>query len=384
MLRRRLETLLAERLKRYPAVALVGPRQCGKTTLARSLAGPYYDLEKEGDRVRLDVEWEAASAVVATGPVVLDEAQSWPDVFPRLRAAIDAHRKRTGRFLLLGSVSPSLMRDVAESLAGRLSIVELTPFLTVELPEGSTDDLWLRGGYPDGGILEPASFPQWQLDYLALLTQRDLPNWGLPAKPQVTQRFIRILAVAHGQLWNASQIASALGLTYPTVNSYLDFLEGTFLLRRLPPYFANIKKRLVKSPKVYWRDTGLLHALQQAPTRDELLVRPWVGQSWEGFVIEQILGLLRARGDAAEAYFFRTSDQKEIDLVLERRGELWAIEIKLTSAPSLEDLERLEAAADLIGARRRVLISRVLEPSEHGQRLSCSLEHFLAVLERSA
>ena len=276
------------------------------------------------------------------------------------------------------------MRDVAESLAGRLSIVELTPFLTVELPEGSTDDLWLRGGYPDGGILEPASFPQWQLDYLALLTQRDLPNWGLPAKPQVTQRFIRILAVAHGQLWNASQIASALGLTYPTVNSYLDFLEGTFLLRRLPPYFANIKKRLVKSPKVYWRDTGLLHALQQAPTRDELLVRPWVGQSWEGFVIEQILGLLRARGDPAEAYFFRTSDQKEIDLVLERRGELWAIEIKLTSAPSLEDLERLEAAADLIGARRRVLISRVPEPSEHGQRLSCSLEHFLGVLERSA
>ena len=189
-----------------------------------------------------------------------------------------------------------------------------------------------------------------------------------------------MLASVHGQIWNASQIASSLGVSYATVNSYLDYLEGAFLICRLQPYLRNLGKRLIKSPKVYWRDSGLLHAVLQTMTRDELLARPWVGASWEGFVIEQITGLLRAQGEAFEAYFLRTSDQYEIDLVLVRRGELWAIEIKLTSNPSPEDFARLDKGATILGAKHRVLISRVSEPAESQDKLSCSLGHFLDLL----
>ncbi|MBI4602427.1 MAG: ATP-binding protein [Planctomycetes bacterium] len=384
MLDRHVRTLILDRLRAYPAVVLVGPRQSGKTTLARSLGTRTFDLEQEADRLRLDVEWEQAVQRVPEGnridPIVLDEAQTWPAVFPRLRGAIDADRKRTGRFLLLGSVSPPLMTEVAESLAGRLSIVELTPILAVEAPQVSLDDLWLRGGFPDGGVLLPAMFPRWQTDYIALLTQRDLPNWGLPAKPQVTERLLRMLAAVHGQVWNASQVASSLGVSYATVNTYLDYLEGAFLIRRLQPYFANLGKRLIKSPKVYWRDSGLLHSVLQTVTRDELLARPWVGASWEGFVIEQSLGLLSAQGESFEAYFLRTSDGYEIDLVLVRRGEIWAVEIKLTSSPGPEDFARLDKCAAMIGAKHRVLISRVPEATEGEGKLSCSLGHLLKVL----
>ncbi|MEJ2083781.1 MAG: DUF4143 domain-containing protein, partial [Acidobacteriota bacterium] len=151
---------------------------------------------------------------------------------------------------------------MSESLAGRLSLVELTPFLWPELPDVSDGDrLWLCGGYPDGGIQSPEKFPQWQKDYLALLTQRDLPTWGLPSRPQTTQRLLRMLAAVHGEAWNASQLGQSLGLDYKTVNSYVDYLEGAFLIRRLPPYRANIRKRLIRSPKIYWRDSGLLHAV---------------------------------------------------------------------------------------------------------------------------
>ena len=182
MIKRSVQRQISKRLRDYPALALVGPRQSGKTTLAKSLGGAYFDLEQESERLRLDLEWEKVAA--GKELLILDEAQSWPDVFPRLRGAIDGDRKRMGRFLLLGSVSPSLMVQVSESLAGRLSLIELTPLLLSELEtKASQNRRWLCGGYPDGGVLEPKHYPQWQLDYLALLTQRDLPAWGLPVKP---------------------------------------------------------------------------------------------------------------------------------------------------------------------------------------------------------
>jgi len=362
MIQRDAANLVRERLRRSPAVGLVGPRQCGKTTLARSFAGRYFDLEVEAERLRLDLQWK--SLTEGDDLVILDEAQAWPEVFPRLRAAIDERRKVMGRFLLLGSVSPGLARQVSESLAGRLSLVELTPFLLEELSADRFEDLWLFGGYPDGGILDSAAFGQWQQDYLTLLAQRDLPQWGLPAKPQVTERFLRMIAAVHGQTWNASRIGQSLGLSYQTVNSYLDYLVGAFLIRRLEPYHANVRKRLTKSPKVYWRDTGLLHSLLQTRTRDDLLAQPWVGASWEGFVIEQVLNHLAVRGRTVQPYFLRTSDQYEIDLVMDFGTSLWAIETKLTASPSLGDVRRLNKVADLIGADQRVLVAKVPEPLE--------------------
>ena len=357
MVTRTLLPLLRRRLRGWPAVGLVGPRQAGKTTLARALGGDYFDLEQESERLRLDLQWDA----LARGRrlAILDEAQSWPEVFPRLRGAIDADRRRRGRFLLLGSVSPALMTQVSESLAGRLSVVELPPFLASELPAVPLTRLWLRGGYPDGGVLRSGRFPQWQRDYLSLLAQRDLPAWGLPAKARETERLLAMLAANHGQLWNASQIGQSMGLSYHTVNSYLDYLEGAFLVRRLQPYHANLSKRLVKSQKVYWRDPGLLHAILNVSDYRRLLAQPWVGASWEGFVIEQTIQTLATHDAYPKAFFFRTSDGIVIDLLLDFGTCTWAVEVKLTSSPGPADMDQLRKAAGLIGADRRVLVSQV-------------------------
>jgi uncharacterized protein len=383
MLRRHIGGVVKRRLRVAPAVALVGPRQCGKTTLARSLGRVYFDLEQETERLRADLEWDRLMA--GSDLVVFDEAQSWPDLFVRLRGAIDQDRRRVGRFLLLGSVSPALMTQVSESLAGRLSLVEITPLLWTELRSASRERRrWLTGGYPDGGVLSPRRYPQWQLDYLALLAQRDLPNWGLPARPQMTDRFLRMLAAVHGQVWNASQLGQSLGLSYQTVNTYLEYIEAAFLVRRLPPYVPNIRKRLVRSPRVYWRDTGLLHALLRASDDRTLVAQPWVGASWEGFVIEQVLGELSSHGIEAGAFYFRTSDQYEIDLVLELGAERWAIEIKLTTSPGQAELDRLNRTADLIGATRRVLLSRTQTPAGSGRVLSTNLPSFLRHLRTAA
>ena len=383
MIQRTIKHEILQRLDDYPAVTLVGPRQCGKTTLAQSIGGEYFDLEQEPERLRLDLQWDSIAA--GKRLVILDEAQSWPEVFPRLRGEIDRDRKRKGRFLLLGSVSPSLMVQVSESLAGRLSLVELTPFLLTELKaKASRQQHWLCGGYPDGGVLERKMYSRWQLDYLALLVQRDLPNWGLPAKPRTTDRLLRMLAALHGQQWNASRVGQSLGLSYKTVNSYLDYLEGAFLIRRLLPYRTNIRKRLVKRPKIYWRDSGLLHALMNVSDEKALLVQPWVGASWEGYVIEQILGELSSRGQRVDAYYFRTSDQYELDLVLDFGGERWAVEIKLTTSPTTEAMSRLEKAADMIDASRRVLISQVGQSSGDDRRTSCNLPTFLAHLREAS
>ena len=380
MIQRKINTLLAARLKEYPAVALVGPRQSGKTTLARSLGGAYYDLEQESDRLRLDLEWDRL--VQGKSLVILDEAQAWPAVFSRLRGAIDQDRRRKGRFLLLGSVSPSLMVQVSESLAGRLSLVELTPFLWIELPtKAARNRLWRCGGYPDGGVLSPRRYPQWQTDYLALLAQRDLPAWGLPAGAQTTQRLLRMLAAVNGQVWNASQIGQSLGLSYHTVNSYMDYLVGAFLIRRLLPFHQNIRKRLVKSPKVYWRDAGLLHALLGVADDRDLISRPWVGASWEGFVIEQIVSTLQQQKRPFEASYLRTTDQYEIDLVLNFAKERWAVEIKLTTSPGEGDMARLNQAADMIDADRRFLVSQARGVVESGNQVVCNLPWMLDHLQ---
>lgn len=363
MIARLYRGLVEGKLAGNPAVALLGPRQCGKTTLAKELGGVYFDMESEGGALRLDAEWPGL--VSGDRLVVVDEAQVEPGIFPRLRGAIDADRGRMGRFLLLGSVSPALMHGVSESLAGRMGLVRMGPFAFSELegvmgPE-CLDGLWLRGGYPDGGILAGERYPGWEKDYLSLLAARDLPNWGFPAKPQRTMRLLSMLAVMQGQPQNASELGGALGMDHKTVSGYCDFLEEVFLIRRLRPWFRNVGKRLVKTPRVYWRDSGLLHALLGVRDLEHLYGLPVAGYSWEGFVVEQVLAALELAGAVVEPYFFRTSDSVEADLVLDFGGRLWAIEAKLTSNPTRAMVGGLKKAGELIGAERCVLVCRTEE-----------------------
>jgi len=375
MIHRFARKIIVRRLKVYPAVALLGPRQCGKTTLAKTFSDRYFDLEQEGDRTRIDVMWDKLSASGQKRLMILDEAQAFPAIFPRIRSAIDSEPKRKGRFLILGSVSPSLMKHVSESLAGRLSLVNLCPFIIPEIKEkrNAIDRLWLCGGFPDGGILDSKHYPQWQKDYLALLSQRDLPNWGLPAKPQLTDRLFAMLAVLNGQILNTSGLSSSLGITHPTLGTYLDYLEGAFLLRRLQPFAANLKKRIVKSPKIYLRDTGLLHALLNVSDFDSLLQKPWIGASWESFVVEQITSFLDASGVSYRPYFFRTHDNYECDLILDFGNRLYAIEIKLTSSPSTDDLNRLDKIGEMLKADKRILLSRCKTTTESRNLILCNL-----------
>lgn len=379
MIKRRLKNTIISHLKKFPAVALLGPRQSGKTTLAKTFSATYYDLEVEQEKLRLDLQWDEITQ--SDHLIVLDEAQSYPEIFPRIRSAIDNRRDKMGRFMILGSVSPGLMVQVSEFLTGRIALCELSPFYIDEVKSKGLDNLWLVGGFPDGGILKRDSFPLWQKSYLDLLAMRDLPQWGLPATPQVTLRLFRMLAVSNGNVWNASQIGKSMGLSYHTVNSYLNYLEQAYLIRRLRPFHANIRKRLVKSPKVYWRDTGLLHSLQGVNSSDDLIAQPWVGFSWEGFVIEQILICLEAQGSHYEAYFFRTNDGHELDLFLVLNGKKWGFEIKLSGSPGRDELDRLKKAAEMVGADRKVLISRTRREIEGADVVSTNLYGVLRLLQ---
>ncbi|MDZ4693861.1 MAG: DUF4143 domain-containing protein [Deltaproteobacteria bacterium] len=240
----------------------------------------------------------------------------------------------------------------SESLAGRLAVLELSPLVLPEVGVTRLDELWRFGGFPNGGILDPDAFPTWQDSYLQLVAYRDLPLWGLPAKSVVTERLFRMLAALHGGILNLTKLGQSLGLTHPTVSSYLDFLQGAYLVRMLPPFEANLRKRLVKSPRVYLRDTGLLHALAGLRDHDDLFSAPWVGASWEGWVVEQIITTRRIRDERFQPFFFRSHHGLEVDLVIEKGDALELIEIKLTTAPSPEDFSALTKVAQLLGEHR--------------------------------
>jgi predicted AAA+ superfamily ATPase len=344
MLRRKLFPLIASRLQHQPAVAILGPRQVGKTTLAREIAASspgavFLDLEREADRAQLaraDLFFPRHRDQL----VVLDEVQTLPDLFTRLRPEIDADR-RAGRFLLLGSASGSLLRQSAESLAGRIAYLELTPFLLdevvashVTVAAAQAASLWLRGGFPCSFLVaDEAASLAWRSDFIATFLARDLPQLGITIPAETLRRFWRMCAHLHGQLFNASQLGAALGgVAHTTVGRYLDLMVDALMLRRLPPYVANVGKRLVKSPKVYVRDSGVLHALLGIQTLDVLNGHPVAGLSWEGFVIEQILASL---SPLATAGFYRTSAGAELDLVVEHAGKRVAYEIKLSTAPAV-------------------------------------------------
>ena len=337
MIPRRLRGIVERRLAQYPAVALLGPRQVGKTTLAKAVAANHpgaivLDMERESDRAVL-TRPELFLPLHRDRLVVLDEVQHLPALFAQLRPEIDANR-RAGRFLLLGSASGELLRQTGESLAGRVSYVELTPLLAAELEADLLTEqaLWLRGGYPLSYLADSDDTAfQWRQDFIATFLQRDLPALGVRVPAETLRRFWTMLAHLHGQLFNASQLGRSLGgASHATAGRYLDMLVDTLMVRRLEPYLANVGKRLVKSPKVYVRDSGLLHALLGLATVRQLQGHPVAGASWEGFVVEQVAAALPA---GAQIGFYRTAAGAELDLVVEGSAGRIGIEIKFSASP---------------------------------------------------
>jgi predicted AAA+ superfamily ATPase len=341
MLTRRLHGTIIERLGQMPAVALLGPRQAGKTTLAREIArqrpATYLDLESPRQRERI-ADPELFLAEYVDELVVIDEVQRMPGLFEVLRGVIDEGRREgrgTGRFLLLGSASIDLLRQ-SESLAGRISYLELTPFDANEAAEGdiSLDTLWVRGGFPPSVLATDDETSEiWRNDFVDTYLARDIPELG-PRVPATTlRRLWTMLAHQQGGLLNLSALSRALEIKGTTVAGYVDLLVDLLLVRRLPPWISNAGKRLVRSPKVYVRDSGIVHSLLGLSSKDALLGHPVVGASWEGFAIENLLNLAGPRVDAS---FYRSRGGAEADLVLSwRDGRRWLIEVKRTSVPKL-------------------------------------------------
>jgi len=356
---------LLDLLQRFPAVALLGPRQAGKTTLALSLEEQlrpqalYLDLELPSDRAKL-ADPELYLSQHRDRLVILDEIHRLPDIFQTLRSVID-RRRRTGRrvsqFLLLGSASIDLMHQSAETLAGRIAYLELTPFTAPEVggtSPSAPDALWLRGGFPESFLADDdeGSFV-WRTAFIQTYLERDVPALGPRVPAETLRRFWQMLAHNQGQMFNGAQLAAGLGVSGHTIARYLDILVDLLLVRRLQPWASNARKRLVRSPKVYVRDSGLVHALLGIRTQEELFGHPIVGPSWEGMLIENILSSLPA---TVRSWFYRTSAGAEIDLVLEfGHKNIWAIEIKRSISNPVPSKGFYIGCADLKAARQIVL-----------------------------
>jgi uncharacterized protein len=359
MLERRIVSELESSLEHAPAVALLGPRQVGKTTLALQVAegrpAIYLDLESPEDRMRL-ANPRLYFDDHADELVILDEIHLLPGLFGTLRGVIDAGRRegrKRGRFLLLGSAGLDLLAQSGETLAGRISFVELSPFDITEVEGGRLDELWVRGGFPVSFLAKNGELSMdWRQDFIRTYLERDIPQFGQRIPAETLRRLWTMLAHNQGGLLNVSQLARNLGLSSPTVAHYIDLMVDLLLVRRLQPRLINVGKRLVRSPKVYVRDSGLVHALLGIADKEALLGHPIVGASWEGAVIENILSVL---GDRALPSFYRTGGGAEIDLVLDwPSGEVWTIEVKRSTAPKLE--RGLRSALDDLSPQRAFIV----------------------------
>lgn len=337
MINRHLKKTVVESLGHFPIVGILGSRQVGKTTLAKEIKkkyskkSVYLDLELPSDINKLQ-DPELFLRHNSESLVIIDEIQRMPELFPVLRAMVDQNRI-PGRYLILGSASPDLIKQSSESLAGRIVYVELNPLLLneIKIDEKNINSLWLRGGYPDSYLAKNNTLSfQWREAFVKTYLERDIPLLGINIPSIQLRKFWTMLAHSHGQLWNACQISRSLGISSPTVKRYLDILANTFIIRQLQPYYINTKKRLIKSPKIYIRDSGLLHTLIRNVNMEDLQSHPIVGNSWEGFVIEQIINMLPAGIDTC---FYRTNAGAEIDLVLLAGNHVTAIEVKYSSAP---------------------------------------------------
>ncbi len=352
-------------LRRSPVVILTGPRQCGKTTLARELVSAdsenYFDLEDPASLARLDQPMTALRPL--SGLVVIDEVQRLPELFPALRVLVD-RSPASAQFLILGSASGALLRQTSESLAGRAERVVMGGFTLGEVGGLEADVLWRRGGLPRSFLAErETDSVSWRSQFIQTMMERDLPQWGVRVPAVALRRFWTILAHYHGQVWNATDPAASMGVGTKAVRHYLDLLTDAYMIRQLQPWHANLRKRQVKAPKVYVRDTGLLHQLLGIATAAELHTHPKLGASWEGFAIEQVL----AREPHDDAYFWATQQGAEIDLVLRRGDRLLGVECKRVDAPrmtpsvriALEDLGLERVVVVYPGERRYAVAERV-------------------------
>ena len=350
MIPRSAESALLRLAAQFPAVIVLGARQCGKTTLARHfVSGRYFDLEKPSDFQVFagDIEYVLRQL---DGPLIIDEAQTLPPLFPVLRALIDEARRTNGRFFLLGSVNPDLVRGISEPLAGRVGILELTPFVFAEVAGRrgvKLETLWQRGGFPDAFLARNTeSWLAWQEAYLRTFIERDIARHRLNLSATDMRRLMTMLAHAHGGLLNYSSLGRSLSYSYHTVQNALDLLDGYFLVRRLAPYHANVGKRLVKSPKAYIRDSGLLHYLLGIHDFDGLVTSPARGNSFEGFLIEQLMTLEQQHRSGSGFFFYRTHTGVEIDLLIDRGQTRIGFELKAGVAIEPRDWEHLQAGID--------------------------------------
>lgn len=388
MILRSIEPRLLEALENMPTVALLGPRQVGKSTLAHRIADVYtpkpkllLDLESEFDRTKLSNP-EAYLSQFGNHLIIIDEVQRQPELFSTLRVLIDQRKRageRVGQFLLLGSASRDLLQQSSESLAGRIRYMELSPFQIDELPEEPLEKRWLRGGYPDSFLAaNDRESWNWRGDFIETYVERDIPQVGFRVSSSRMRTFWGMLAQLQGQQINLSMLGKALEVSHTTVRSYLDILGELFMVRELMPWSGNTRKRLLKSPKVYIRDSGLLHRLAMITNLDTLLGHPLVGFSWEGFVIESILSNL---GNQWQVSYYRTAEQTEIDLILENATERWAIEIKRNLNPKVP--AGFVRAAEDIEATHRWIVYGGFErfPMSH-HITAIGLRAFLALLKQ--
>lgn len=322
---------LATAAKRSPVTALLGPRQCGKTTLAHIFGkqhkSHYFDLESPADQQRLQNPELMLNSL--QGLIILDEIQIKPELFNILRVLVDRPENRQ-LFLVLGSASPHIIRNVSETLAGRVEFIELAGFNIQEI--NNIEQLWLRGGFPRSFLAASESDSRaWRDGFIRTFLERDIPMLGITIASTAMRRFWTMLAHFHGQTWNASEFARSMGVSDKTVRSYLDILTATFMVRQLQPWHENLRKRQVKSPKIYFRDSGLLHSLLNIPDYNSLTGNPRLGASWEGFALEQVLQIIHP----TEAYFWATHSGAELDLLFFRKGKRYGVEFKFNEAPKI-------------------------------------------------
>jgi uncharacterized protein len=400
-MKRIFQALLNEYLAEFPCVAVIGPRQCGKTTLVKTLgdAWQYFDMERLADIAAIEPDPDHFLSLYSSR-VVIDESQLLPSLFPALRVAIDNARQRCGRFVITGSSSPNLLHSVSESLAGRVGIIEMSPFSWCELSRGGTSpvierivsgitcpralieglesagssgevaDFWFRGGYPEPWLKQGnRSRQRWMEQYVRSYLQRDVAQLFPGLNQEKFRLFTQLLAGLSGQVMNYSETARALGVSQPTVRDYFEIAHGTFLWRKLPAYERDAVKRIVKAPRGYLRDTGLLHHLLRIPDLSSLMGHPAAGHSWEGMVVEEWIRQLNALGASFDAYYYRTAAGAEVDLVIEGFFGLIPIEIKRSQRVDLRDLRALKDFVNERNCPLGIVISNDLSPRLYTEKI---------------